>query len=278
MTEIYSNKDLFNNLIEKVTITWKPVIINFLEQLYINRWIPSHDINHHQRVWRNAVEICRQIQNKSPGFKQSFYEELIISCFFHDSGLLIDPGEHHGNESRRIAEEFLSTYSGKIGFDKAAVLSAIEKHDDKNYLLGNANNNLLLEILSLADDIDALGATGLYRYIEIYLLRGIIEDKIPELIINNVEKRYRNLEGCLKKYHVFSMPYFQLYNDLANLVKDDSFSENPVSLVKWIDAEIVRKKENPDIIIMSREVSGIGNQRILKFIKKYRDENPISRK
>ena len=54
--------------------------------------------------------------------------------------------------------------------------------------------NDLLNILSVADDLDAFGYTGIYRYSEIYLTRGISPKEIGNLIRENASRRYHNFE------------------------------------------------------------------------------------
>ena len=46
---------------------------------------------------------------------------------------------------------------------------------EKIYLRRQDRNDLLT-VLSVADDLDAFGFTGIYRYSEIYLTRGINPD------------------------------------------------------------------------------------------------------
>ncbi len=45
-------------------------------------------------------------------------------------------------------------------------------------------------ILSAADDLDALGYSGIFRYWEIYTLRNIHENEIPEKVLTNLEARF----------------------------------------------------------------------------------------
>ena len=54
----------------------------------------------------------------------------------------------------------------------------------------------ILPVLSAADDLDALGIIGIYRYTEIYLLRGIEPEKLGRLVLENVRHRLQNLAGC----------------------------------------------------------------------------------
>jgi HD superfamily phosphodiesterase len=262
----------FEKVIDQVSKILIPDIIAYLKELYAGKWLPSHDISHHQRVWQNAVEICRQYHLNQPLFGYHFYEELLISCFFHDTGLLIDPSEFHGKKSKFIAERFLISISQKIRYDTTSLLEAIEKHDDKKYESTDINSNKLLEILSLADDIDAFGAIGLYRYIEIYLVRGIEVENIPEQILSNANRRYNNLIFKLEKYNIDKNLYAEKYQVLFNLLAVNTFSESPVSLVNWIKATIVETKKNPFQFLKFTDIISGRGSRIHSFISNFSNE------
>lgn len=259
----------FDKTIDQVSKTWMPDIIEFLEAQYQNKWMPSHDISHHRRVWHNAIELSHTILSDRSSVRPSFFDELIICCFFHDTGLIVDPGEFHGQESKRFTIRFLKSCGQKVNFDTTPLLDAIEKHDDKNYQTENYNTNLLFEILSLADDIDALGAIGLYRYIEIYLVRGLEAEKIPELILSNVRKRYDHLAAKLEKHKIETFPFTQKYHVLVNLLDANAFSDSPVSLVKWIDENIVSTKKLPVHLNISNDFQVEQNRRLATFIDKF---------
>ena len=83
----------------------------------------------------------------------------------------VDPGVKHGKHSRDLCQRFLMENNLPEN-DFTDVLEAIENHDNKDYS-GNTIQNDLLTILSISDDLDAFGITGIYRYSEIYLTRGI---------------------------------------------------------------------------------------------------------
>jgi HD superfamily phosphodiesterase len=266
----------FDFKINEVEYKWMPGIILFLEDLYNNKWLPSHDINHHRRVWKNAVQLLRNFITGQETLKDTFLDELIICCFFHDTGLLIDPGEFHGKESRLLAENFVSLRKKEVNFNVTELLEAIEKHDDKNYKESISEHNFLLEILSLSDDIDAFGIIGLYRYIEIYLVRGIDAEKIPELILSNAKKRYENLIIKLSKYGMSNDVFTDKYTRLVKLLTTDSIPDYPVSLVKWVDYMIVKPKRNPDQFLSLNEFRNIKDQQIRLFIEFYAEERKSS--
>ena len=60
-----------------------------------------------------------------------------------------------------------------------------------------------MRLLSTSDDLDAFGYTGIYRYAEIYLCRGIRPRELPVLIVENLNNRFNNLKSIFK-----SLPHF----------------------------------------------------------------------
>ncbi|HBZ20410.1 MAG TPA: hypothetical protein DEO60_04715 [Bacteroidales bacterium] len=55
-------------------------------------------------------------------------------------------------------------------------------------------DNEVLKILSVADDLDAFGYIGIYRYLEIYIARNIRPEVIGEEIRKNALRRFQNFE------------------------------------------------------------------------------------
>jgi HD superfamily phosphodiesterase len=253
---------------------WGKPIHQYLSALFNKKWLPSHDIAHHTRVWQNACEICNAIELKYPVQDAQFYEKLIIACFFHDVGLLNDSSETHGKSSRKICEKFLHLHTDMVSFDGIEMLETIENHDKKNYDLdSNAGIINFFNILSIADDIDAFGAIGAYRYMEIYLIRNINPRSIPEKILDNAKKRYENFTHVIKKIPFSSQTIDHKYNELKNLFLIRSFQENAVSLVQWIDEKIVKPRKQPQHFFQTIDTTTILNQRILAFIQKYIKES-----
>lgn len=167
-------------------------------RLFYNAEMPSHDHLHHKRVWQNAAYLLERLYGagmiKDPGLA----EKTIIAAFFHDTGLTINHGPDHGRESRRICNAFLAGTEISDS-DRLEILEAVEMHDNKDYT-GNSDPATLAAILSVADDIDAFGETGIERYEEIYAMRGIPADEMPEKIVPNVIARFRHLEST---YNMF---------------------------------------------------------------------------
>ena len=149
----------------------------------------------------------------------SYPEQLLISVWFHDAGLTQTPGELHGLESRQLCEnffsqdEFLNKPPGE-GLIRPAdesmeiILRAIEHHDDKS--LKTASEEFipgtkpdLLSLLTVSDDLDAFGTIGIYRYAEIYLLRGIETEQLPARVCRNVIDRFENIRRNFGKLESF---------------------------------------------------------------------------
>lgn len=154
--------------------------------------MPSHDHRHHERVWNNASMLLTRLYDSGMVTDPAMAEKAIIAAFFHDTGLTLNPGPDHGTQSRRLCSLFLDR-SGLSEDDAREILEAVERHDDKDYP-GLSDPVSLAAILSVADDMDAFGSEGIERYNEIYSLRGIDKNRMPELVISNVESRLRHLE------------------------------------------------------------------------------------
>jgi HD superfamily phosphodiesterase len=165
-----------------------------LESFFAETWgdtrLWSHGLSHHYRVWNYAKEILSYLPDIIKEDFEVFSKKLMIACYLHDLGMSVDQGERHGLHSMRLCEQFL-TVNDLDPSDFLDVLEAIDKHDNKEYSDSQANNRLLL-ILSVADDLDAFGYIGIYRYFEIYLARGIQPEKIGPMARDNAEKRFKN--------------------------------------------------------------------------------------
>ena len=175
-----------------------PSLELFFNSVYAGIKLPSHGIDHHRRVWKYAKELLQYIHHDEYSESLLFVEKLLIACYLHDTGLTIEPGEKHGSQSRKICEKFLS--KNKLNkSDYEDVLYAVENHDNKEHLNTKLTDRMLL-ILSAADDLDAFGYIGIYRYVEIYLARGIPPDKIGQMARENAAKRFSNFRLHFNRY------------------------------------------------------------------------------
>jgi HD superfamily phosphodiesterase len=187
-----------------------------VEAFFSENWgatkLRSHDLSHHRRVWENARELLSYEKNLA--CNNSFIEKLLISCYLHDLGMAIDPGTRHGYDSRKLCEQFLSENKLDIS-DNSDVLEAIENHDNKDYRNSPVSNKLLL-MLTVADDLDAFGYIGIYRYMEIYLVRGIEPEKMVQMVLENAKERFTNFEISFDSYPVLVEKHRLRYQILQN--------------------------------------------------------------
>ena len=111
-----------------------------------------------------------------------------------------------------------------------SILHAIEHHDDKALIstrkLRPGEVPGLLTLLSASDDLDAFGNIGIYRYAEIYLVRGISPENLPRRIARNVKNRFDNLENTFGYLEDFILVqekrYRQVYDFCLRLM--DAFA------------------------------------------------------
>jgi len=167
--------------------------IALLESFFKDKWrdtrLWSHDLSHHRRVWQHAQELLR-FTDTIPD--EDFINKLLIASYLHDIGMAEDPGEKHGTSGRKLCEEFLVGIN-KDPADFEDLLNVIESHDNKSYSGSFAKDRLFL-FLSAADDLDAFGYTGIYRYLDIYLARGTEPGKIAPLVLKNAASRFEYFE------------------------------------------------------------------------------------
>ncbi len=202
--------------IKRAESLWKSTLINYLQHLYRNTHLPSHDLNHHLRVWEYCKQLLLEL-DKVGGLCYNFtVEQVLVACLFHDTGLIYDRGERHGYQSRLICEQFFNEYPSLTidGFDM--VLHAIEHHDDKSVKSGeggNAQQVDLVTLVSTADDLDAVGLIGVFRYIEIYSLRGVSDQLMPIRVIDNIRNRHANFSRNFSFINDFSENHHKRYSD-----------------------------------------------------------------
>lgn len=207
--------------IESAEKQYKQILEEFFISVYNEKSLSSHGIDHHRRVWNYSKELLRLIPVKNTIQFSRLASEMIIACYLHDTGMSIDPGINHGKLSRNLCLQFL-IQNNLHENDYKDVLEAIENHDNKNYC-DEPSKNYLLTVLSVSDDLDAFGITGIFRYSEIYLTRRISPEKIGSLIRENAAKRYNNFVKTFgpdselvrkhsNRYYILDN-FFSKYND-----------------------------------------------------------------
>lgn len=246
---------------ESAELQFKQILEEFFVSVYDEKSLASHGIEHHRRVWNYSKELVVLLDTQNIISDSSFVFKLIITCYLHDIGMSVDRGIRHGHHSKGLCVRFLHNNS----LDKANyqdVLSAIENHDNKEYKTLATKNNLL-KILSIADDLDAFGYIGIYRYSEIYLARGIKPGEIGHLIRENAAKRFENFVNILgfadeyvrnhkKRYEILDN-FFIEYNNQAVTYKFGGVNPTGYCGVIEIFIKILRNKITIEDILWNTE-------------------------
>ena len=181
--------------IESAELKYRQILEDFFVSAYTENKLPSHGIDHHRRVWRYAKELLLL-----PGSNKIFPSglnpaKLIIACYLHDAGMSAFPGPRHGRESRKLCQKFLKI-NRLARLEDNELLDAIEYHDIKEYKVTPEKNDIL-KILSMADDLDAYGHIGIYRYSEVNIIRGTDPAVMGDAIIDNARKRFNYFQQIL---------------------------------------------------------------------------------
>jgi len=222
-------------LLEKINSSeqkWLKPLYKHSKTLFEKTPLPSHDAEHHLRVWLYCRGLLIELHKAGIKTTHDTIDKAIVACFFHDAGLTLDVGEQHGFLGRKICEDFLKNNPHLQVPDLEEVLDAIEKHDDKSKKEVTATTpytmKTVLRLVSAADDLDALGYIGVFRYIEIYLKRGIPDNEIPKKVTTNLRNRFSNFLNTYSGLHKFSekqkIRYKETFDFFTEL--DAHFSQN----------------------------------------------------
>lgn len=201
-------------LIESAELRYKQVLEDFFVSVYDEKSLLSHGIDHHRRVWNYARELLSTRLIISKLRLACDPSKLIIACYLHDIGMSVEPGPNHGIQSRELCLQFLNKYNLHEK-DYEDVLDTIRNHDNKDYTSKRGSNDLL-KLLSVADDLDAFGFAGIYRYSEIYLMRGINPNQLGNLILENAGCRFKNFEDIYGAQNFYVQFHRKRYEILKN--------------------------------------------------------------
>jgi len=238
-----------NIWIARAEATWLDELYNIAKALFHDNSLPSHDHTHHMRVWNLCKVLLKEIASFNSRMDQSLVEGVLIAAFFHDLGMATSTREDHG----MLGSELCISWFGQTGRvwpeRKEEILRAIELHDRKDVQIFTSFSPEtppeILTFLSVADDLEALGIIGVYRYAEIYLKRGIPLEELGTRILANVKTRFEHLsDGCrlcdrlLEKYRQQFEDlclFFEQYNlQLQAVSQTDSVNTGPLGVINYI--------------------------------------------
>lgn len=250
-------------MIQKVEKSLKRQIESFFITEFSENSLFSHGLNHHRRVWNYAVELVKAGYININAADELFIFNLLIACYFHDIGMAENQDKNHGVASRKKCLKFLANHKLNSG-DFSEALEAIEFHDDKTYAASKPVNNILA-ILSAADDLDAFGFIGIYRYADIYLRRNIEKINIGEKILENAKGRFMNFinnkntnndffKKHIVRYDILNNFFAAYNNDIARYAQIDSKPRGYCGVIDIIHS-LIDSAEKPDFSNIFSEYS-----------------------
>jgi HD superfamily phosphodiesterase len=238
--------------IESAELKFKQILEEFFISVYNEKHLSSHGVEHHRRVWNYAKVLTLLLGKFNLINDQDLPFRLIIASYLHDIGMSVETGVRHGKHSRDICTEFFHKYNLPEN-DYIEVFEAIENHDNKDYI-NSFEKYDILKILSVADDLDAFGYIGIYRYSEIYLARGINPPVIGQMIKNNAAARFTNFtnsfgfsEELIKehkiRYDILENFFSNYHKQVSSYVFGGVKPEGYCGVIELLSILISNKKE-----------------------------------
>jgi len=238
-------------LLQKAELKCRNCLEEYFSEIFRDVILPSHDLSHHRRVWEYAKELLYSLYKHGIGVENDIPGKLIMACYLHDSGMVVDSGIKHGYQSMLFCSRFLK--NNNLNAEQFNdLLEVIENHDRKDYKTSSKAEDLFT-LLSVADDMDAYGLTGVYRYAEIYLKRGVEISAIGDLVLPNVTSRFEHFSNLFKfdqdlvNKHKFRynqiMDFFTDYKTISAVYKFDGKSPSGNCGVLEVIDRFTRSKE-----------------------------------
>lgn len=224
-----------------------------LESIFANVSLPSHDLQHHIRVWLHCRGLLIELHKAGLTITEQLIENALIACFFHDVGLTKTLDEQHGAEGAALCKQYISQIADLSDTQKTSIVKAVELHDDKSvkqHPVTKPDDMLNLGLLvSTADDLDALGHIGVFRYTEIYLKRGIGIDQLPRKVMANVRNRFTSFTNAYSSLHRYSDRQRQRYREIMDfftklegeITQGVSTYDSAYSVVSLLEEKLVKQ-------------------------------------
>lgn len=275
--------DIWINRAEK---NWLNELDKHARDLFKETFLPSHDSSHHLRVWNISKTLLREIATFNQLLDQSLVEGLLVAIYFHDLGMVRSTREDHGLLGRDLCEKYFKHRAGTLPPRFNEILDSIENHDVKIVGISTEIRSSvapsILDILTVADDLEAFGIIGIFRYSEIYLLRNINLKNLGIRVLGNAVIRFKNLtKSCIlcpnlmKDYryqYEYLVDFFDHYNQqIVNEHKVEEVFWGHLGVVNYIRTIGLNKHTNP-IDILSKTRNRITSSFVTDFFTSLNNE------
>lgn len=239
---------------------WLGVLVAFAEERFQDTWLPSHDQSHHLRVWNIAKALLREISAHNTTIDHSLVEGVLIASLFHDLGMASSTREDHGRLGSQLCESWFQEADRLKPLRLKEILEAIELHDIKEKRIYASfrpdSPPEILGILSVADDLEAMGTIGIYRYAEIYLARSIPLKELGTRIRENAQTRFGNLSDGCRMCHQLIETYRRQYDELLRFFEQyqlqveetlhpETVSSGPLGVINYIRSLSLLQRVSP---------------------------------
>jgi hypothetical protein len=206
--------------------------------------MPLHDHTHHLRAWAYCKQLLRHAYRYRYSFSDDFIEALLAASLFHDIGLSRITDERHGPEGAEMFKQYIAANTDIQLKQLDEIVEAIRVHDLKSpSSLSRAFD--LASILTICDNLDSFGYVGAYRYVEIYLIRGIDTAKVASLSLGNIEKRFGGFELHYAQLPEFYAEQKQRYLQACFIFEDKHVTTEIMEAI--IQLSIKEKMNIPEI-------------------------------
>lgn len=262
-------------------------LYHHLQSIYTNVSLPSHDLNHHIRVWLHCRGLLIELHKAGLPIAEQLIENALIACFFHDVGLTQTLDEQHGWLGAKLCKEYLNLFNELPNTDKQLVLNAIELHDDKSVKhqpVTKPDDMLQLALLvSTADDLDALGFVGVFRYTEIYLKRGVSIEQLPRKVMVNLRNRFTSFTNAYSSLHRYSDRQRQRYRETMDfftklegeISQNLTIQDSALSVVNHLNNMLVCQSNSIELTI-ENALSTLTASYPLTFFKRLKAELEVT--
>ena len=274
---------ILEQYIYKAETKWLSRLYEFIKLSFAQCRLPSHNETHCLRSWVFAKKLFYAMDLLNIPIPYSDIENTLIAIFFHDLGMIKNIRPEHGLVSKNRCEEYFHKNSKLKPKGLNDILNAIEIHDDKSYnsLQNEISPTSVKSILPVADDLDAFGYTGIFRYWEIYTLRKINENEIPEKVLANLEARYSCfasrfsfLDSILseqqKRYIIIKDFYTGIIVNLKKSNNSDS-SQSTQIILEYFHKLVMKNGNSPDEVLSIIE-PGCNDKKINNFFINFTEE------
>ena len=271
--------------------TWLELLHSHAEEVFKRTFLPSHDHTHHQRVWNICREVLKEIADINSSMDDTLVEGVLVAAFFHDVGMVRSMDAEHGKLGSDLCRAYFRDRKLKPPARFEEVLESIELHDVKDERVyrgiypGEPQD--ILSILSIADDLEALGTIGIYRYAEIYLQRWISLEQLGNSVIGNVTRRFNNISkhgkacsGVVERYrqqYEELILFYEKYNQQLLLEQEPrQVLSGPIGVVNHIRTMSVEGKITPQNFHAEMKKSS-NNNFVNNYFRKLKDELELAR-